>query len=171
MIAVQTSSLYTHFTCFNTKNVNFLLTQTSKVFIFSHNNEHIMTLKYNKFKCYWAAVTEKKKHKKVSIERDCPFAVKFWTKNRLFLRPQLSLKSKTTTNQERRGCLVYPEITPIIERSLYKLIEIVRNHDLLDNYFSASCSFNANGIYWEKCQFHSIWINSETFVVVKSLKI
>ena len=22
-------------------------------------NEHIMTLKYNKFKCYWAAVTEK----------------------------------------------------------------------------------------------------------------
>ena len=22
-------------------------------------NEHIITLKYNKFKCYWAAVTEK----------------------------------------------------------------------------------------------------------------
>ena len=22
-------------------------------------NEHIMTLKYNKFKCYWAAVAEK----------------------------------------------------------------------------------------------------------------
>ena len=24
------------------------------------SNEHIMTLKYNKFKCYWAAVSEKK---------------------------------------------------------------------------------------------------------------
>ena len=28
--------------------------------ILVHNNEHIMTLKYIKFKCYWAAVTEKK---------------------------------------------------------------------------------------------------------------
>ena len=42
-------------------------------------NEHIMTLKYNKFKCYWAVVTEKK---------------------------------------QRIGCLVYPEITQISERSL-----------------------------------------------------
>jgi len=40
------------------------------------------------------------------------------TKNRLFLRPQLSLKSKTITNQERIGCLVDPEITQISERSL-----------------------------------------------------
>ena len=39
-------------------------------------------------------------------------------KNRLFLRPQLSLKSKTNTNQQRIGCLVYPEITQISERSL-----------------------------------------------------
>ena len=28
------------------------------------------------------------------------------------------LKSKTITNQERIGCLVYPEITQISERSL-----------------------------------------------------
>ena len=69
-----------------------------------------MTLKYNKFKCYWAVVTEKK-HQIVSIERDRPFPLKFWTKNRVFLRPQLSLKSKNITNQERIGCLVYPEIT------------------------------------------------------------
>ena len=59
-----------------------------------------------------------KKNQLVSIERDRPFALEFWTKNRLFLRPQLSLKSKTITNQERIGCLVYPEITQIIERSL-----------------------------------------------------
>ena len=55
---------------------------------------------------------------KNSIERDRPFALEFWTKNRLFLRPQFSLKSKTITNQERIGCLVYPEITQISERSL-----------------------------------------------------
>ena len=30
-----------------------------KFHILVYNNEHIMTLKYNKFKCYWAAVTEK----------------------------------------------------------------------------------------------------------------
>ena len=35
-----------------------------------------MTLKYNKFKCHWAAVTEKK-HQIVSIERDRPFPLKF----------------------------------------------------------------------------------------------
>ena len=52
LIVQDTSSLYTHFTCFNTKNVNFF-------YILVHNNEHIMTLKYDKFKCYWAAVTEK----------------------------------------------------------------------------------------------------------------
>ena len=50
--------------------------------------------------------------------RNHPFAHEFWTKNRLFLRPQLSLKSKTITNQERIGCLVYPEITQISKRSL-----------------------------------------------------
>ena len=71
-----------------------------------------MPLKYDKFKCYWAAVTEKKRQI-VSTERDHFFALKFWTKNRLFLRPQLSLKSKTITSQERIGCLVYPEITQI----------------------------------------------------------
>ena len=54
-----------------------------------------------------------------SKERDRSFQPKFLTKNRLFLRPQLSLKSKTITNQERIGCLVYPEITQINERSLY----------------------------------------------------
>ena len=35
-----------------------------------------------------------------------------------FFRPQLSLKIKTITNQQRIGCLVYPEITQISERSL-----------------------------------------------------
>ena len=42
----------------------------------------------------------------------------FRTKNWLFLRPQLSLESKTITNQERIGSSVYPEITQISERSL-----------------------------------------------------
>ena len=59
----------------------------------------------------------KKKHQIVSIERDRPFLLKFCTKNGLFLRPQLFLKSKTITNQERIGCLVYAEITQISERS------------------------------------------------------
>ena len=45
-------------------------------YILVHNNELIMTLKYNKFKCYWTAVTEKK-HQIVSIERDLPFPLKF----------------------------------------------------------------------------------------------
>ena len=77
----------------------------------------MMTLKYDKFKIYWAAVIEKKRQI-VSIERDRPFALKFWTKNRLFLRPQLSLKTKTITNQQRIGSSVYPEITQISERFL-----------------------------------------------------
>ena len=46
------------------------------------------------------------------------FALEFYTKNRLFLRPELSLKSKTYTNLQRIGCLVYHEITQISERSL-----------------------------------------------------
>ena len=45
-------------------------------------------------------------HQIVSLEREYPFALKFWTKNRLFLRLQLSFKSKTFTNQQRIGCLV-----------------------------------------------------------------
>ena len=57
-----------------------------------------MTLKYDKFRFYWAVVSEKK-HQIVCIEKDRPFALKFWTKNRLFLRPQMSLKSKTNTNE------------------------------------------------------------------------
>ena len=39
-------------------------------------------------------------------------------KNRLFLRPQVSLKSKTNTNEWLRGYLVHPQITQISERSL-----------------------------------------------------
>ena len=35
-----------------------------------------MTLKYDKFKFYWAVVTEKK-HQIVCIERDRSFALKF----------------------------------------------------------------------------------------------
>ena len=34
-----------------------------------------MTLQYNKFKCYWAAVTEKTSI--MSIQRDRPFALEF----------------------------------------------------------------------------------------------
>jgi len=41
-----------------------------------------------------------------------------YEKSAFFLRPQLSLKSKTITNQQRICCLVYPEITQISERSL-----------------------------------------------------
>ena len=63
--------------------------------------------------CYW------KKHQIVSIERDRPSPLKFWTKNRLFLRSQLSLKSKTITNQQRIGCLVYPEMTQISDLMNY----------------------------------------------------
>ena len=57
-------------------------------------------------------------HQIVSIERDRPFPLKLCKKNRLFLRLQLSLESKTFTNQPRISCLVYPEITQISERSL-----------------------------------------------------
>jgi len=53
----------------------FLANSNIKSFhILVHNNEHIMTLKYNKFKCYWAAVAEKKI---VYIERDRSFPLKF----------------------------------------------------------------------------------------------
>ena len=62
--------------------------------------------------CYW------KKHQIVSLERDRFFQLKFWTKNWFFLRPQLSLKSKTITNKQRIGCLVHPEITKVSERFL-----------------------------------------------------
>ena len=46
----------------------------------------------------------------VSIERDRPFPA--------FSPAKLSLKIKTISNQQRMGCLVYPEITQISERSL-----------------------------------------------------
>ena len=39
-------------------------------------------------------------------------------KSFFFLRPQLSLKSKTNTIQQQIGNLVYPEITQISERSV-----------------------------------------------------
>ena len=73
--------MYTHFTCFNTKNVlansnfksfNILVHNNQR----GYNNEHIMTLKYDKLKFYWAAVTEKN-IKIVSLERDRPFPFKF----------------------------------------------------------------------------------------------
>ena len=43
--------------------------------------------------------------KNEKLRRYHTFALEFWTKNRLFLRPQLSLKSKTNTNQQRIGYL------------------------------------------------------------------
>ena len=70
------------------------------------------------FEIYFDSQDTEKKHQLGSIEMDRPFALEFRTKNRLFLRPQLSLKSKTITNQEQIGCLVYPEIIQISERSL-----------------------------------------------------
>ena len=48
----------------------FLANSNIKSFhILVHNNEHLMTLKYNKFKCYWAAVTEKTSN---SVYREGP---------------------------------------------------------------------------------------------------
>ena len=55
------------------------------------------------FEIYFDSQHTEKKHQLVSIERDRPFALEFWTKNRLFLQPQLTLKSKTITNQQRIG--------------------------------------------------------------------
>ena len=75
-----------------------------------------MTSKYNKFKCFWAAVTEKK-HQKVSIERDRPSQI-LNEKSAFSPGTVVFEKYKTITNQERIGCLVYPEITQISERSL-----------------------------------------------------
>ena len=64
MSVVETSSLYTHFTCFNTKNVNFLLTQISKY------QKNIINLNV-------IGLLLLKKHQIVSIERDRPFPLKF----------------------------------------------------------------------------------------------
>ena len=57
-------------------------------------------------------------HQTVSIDRDRPFLLKFWTRKSVFSPATLSLKIKTITNQQRIGCLVYPEITEISERTL-----------------------------------------------------
>ena len=54
----------------------------------------------------------------VSIERDHLFPLKFGTRKSAFSPAKLSLKIKTISNQQRMGCLVYPEITQISERSL-----------------------------------------------------
>ena len=75
------------------------------------------------FKSPFFFVTEKK-HQRVSIERDRPFPFKFWAKNRLFLRPQLSLKSKTISNQERIRLFSLPWNYPnkwTVPLSLYPL--------------------------------------------------
>ena len=75
--------------------------------ILVYNNVHIMTLIYDESKFYWAAVA----YKRLIYyfwQRYHTFALEFWTKNRLFLRPQLYLKSKTNTNHQRIGCLVLP---------------------------------------------------------------
>ena len=57
-----------------------------------------MTLKYNKFKCYWAAVTEKKSSN--SVYREGPsLCAQILNEKSAFLRPKLSLKTKTITNQ------------------------------------------------------------------------
>ena len=91
-----------------------------------------MTLKYDKFK--FIGLLLLKKPQKVSIERDRFFPLKFWTKNRLFLRPQMSLKSKTNTNQERIGCLFYHEIKSTVPLNTLsdKLDWREYNHEIID---------------------------------------
>ena len=76
-----------------------------------------MTLKYNKFKCYWAAVTEKTSN---SVEREGPFlCARILNEKSAFFRPQLSLKSKIITNQVSNRLFSLPsKITQISERSL-----------------------------------------------------
>ena len=55
-----------------------------------------MALKYDKLKFFWTVVAENVYY---SVLEKGPFALEFWTKNRLFLWPQLSLKRiKTNTN-------------------------------------------------------------------------
>ena len=54
-----------------------------------------------------------------SVDREGPvLSAQILNEKSAFLRPQLSLKSKTITNQERIGSSGYPEITQISERSL-----------------------------------------------------
>ena len=76
-----------------------------------------------------------KKHRLVSVKRD---------------RPQLSLKSKTITNQQRIGCLVYPEITQTSERSLQhqdSLIMFVNSDFYLFTKVSQTSSFHTIKVF------------------------
>jgi len=63
----------------------------------------------------------------VCIERYHTFPLEFLTKNRLFLWSQLSLESKTNSNQQQIGCLVYHEITQISERPFKSFIRLQFN--------------------------------------------
>ena len=99
------------------------------------NNDQILQFNFI-FEIYFDSQHSEKKHQLVSVERDRRFPLEFRTKNRLFLRPQLSLKSKTITNQQRIGCLVYPEITQISERSLLhrlsnKITKVLAHHTVV----------------------------------------
>ena len=78
-----------------------------------------MTLKFGKFKFYKAAVTEKKTSNSVYREQGPSLSAQILNEKSAFSPViQLSLKNKTITNQQRIGCLVYPEITKVSERSL-----------------------------------------------------
>ena len=81
-------------------------------------NDQILQFNFM-FEIYFDSQHTEKKHQLVSIERDRPFPfVQILNENRVILRPQLYLKSKTINNQERIGCLVYREIIQISERFL-----------------------------------------------------
>ena len=68
----------------------------------------LLALKFYIRNLFWST-TYWQKHQIVYMPRyKSTFALEFWTKNRPFLRPQLSLKSKTNTNQQQISCLVYP---------------------------------------------------------------
>ena len=56
-----------------------------------------------------------KKHQKVFMSRYHTFGMEFLMTDQLFLRTQLSLKSKTNTNVWIIGYLVYPQITQIVK--------------------------------------------------------
>ena len=68
-------------------------------------------------------------------QMDCLFALKFWTKNRLFLRPKLSLKSKTknqfTANRLFSLPWNYPNkwTVPLKKRMLE--VETANEHDTI----------------------------------------
>ena len=118
------------------------------------NNDQILQFNFI-FEIYFDSQHSEKKHQLVSVERDRRFPLEFRTKNRLFLRPQLSLKSKTITNQQRIGCLVYPEITQISERSLL--------HRLSNKHYKGSCA-SYSGIRKKLMIIvFCIWFYDETF--------